>query len=139
MTLQLFSKPEDVGRLDLARECLKRSMRWDEENFGREYDLDVLNVVCIDNFGGQMANKGLLIFDCDNLLADLEIGTGRLLLLLRVLVSVLAVVVGVAFRGVQQKNLASSLVFADAELHKVMSSVSHEYFRNWTGGRISVR
>ncbi|KAL8435128.1 hypothetical protein Efla_006349 [Eimeria flavescens] len=75
VTLQLFSKPEDVEKLEFARWCLKESMRWDEENFGREYDLDVLNVVCVDNFGGQMANKGLLIFDCDNLLADLNIST----------------------------------------------------------------
>lgn len=51
-------------------------MRWDEENFGREYDLDVLNLVCVDNFGGQMANKGLLVFDCDVLLADPKTSTG---------------------------------------------------------------
>ncbi|KAL8441194.1 hypothetical protein Emag_007385 [Eimeria magna] len=75
VNIQLLSKPEDVGKLDFARWCLKESMRWDEENFGREYDLDLLSVVCVENFGGQMANKGLLIFDCENLLADPDTST----------------------------------------------------------------
>ncbi|KAL8271403.1 hypothetical protein Esti_004604 [Eimeria stiedai] len=70
VNIQLLTKPEDVSKLEFARWCVKESMRWDEVNFGREYDLDLLSVVCVENFGGQMANKGLLIFDCENLLAD---------------------------------------------------------------------
>lgn len=78
VTLQLFSNPEDVGRLDLPRQVLKQSMRWDEEAFGREYDLDILNLVCVNNFNaGAMENKGLLIFNCDGFLADPQTTTGE--------------------------------------------------------------
>ncbi|KAL8437427.1 hypothetical protein ACSSS7_001022 [Eimeria intestinalis] len=78
VNIQMLSKPEDVGKLEFARWCLKESMRWDEETFGREYDLDTLSVVCLDNFGGQMANKGLLIFDCENVLADPDASTAEM-------------------------------------------------------------
>ncbi|KAL8435146.1 hypothetical protein Efla_006367 [Eimeria flavescens] len=71
VTLQLFASSRDVEKLELPRDILKQSMRFDEERFGREYDLDVLNVVCVNNFNaGAMENKGLLIFNCDVLLAD---------------------------------------------------------------------
>ncbi len=47
-----------------AMESLKRSMRWDEERFGREYDLDVFNIVAVSDFNmGAMENKGLNIFN----------------------------------------------------------------------------
>ncbi|KAL8446563.1 hypothetical protein Emed_005017 [Eimeria media] len=71
VTLQLFTSPSNVHKLELPRDILKQSMRFDEEHFGREYDLDVLNVVCVNDFNaGAMENKGLLIFNCDALLAD---------------------------------------------------------------------
>ncbi|KAL8446564.1 hypothetical protein Emed_005018 [Eimeria media] len=71
VTLQLFTSPSNVHKLELPRDILKQSMRFDEEHFGREYDLDVLNVVCVNDFnGGAMENKGLIIFNCDALLAD---------------------------------------------------------------------
>jgi aminopeptidase N len=45
-------------------DALKRSMRWDEEVYGREYDLDVFNIVAVDDFNmGAMENKGLNIFN----------------------------------------------------------------------------
>ncbi|CDJ32269.1 uncharacterized protein EMH_0011820 [Eimeria mitis] len=51
-------------------------MQWDEEAFGREYDLDTLNVVCVNDFNsGAMENKGLLIFNCHSLLAHPDIST----------------------------------------------------------------
>ncbi|KAL8454321.1 hypothetical protein Emag_001480 [Eimeria magna] len=71
VTLQLFTSPSNLHKLELPRDVLKQSMRFDEEQFGREYDLDVLNVVCVNDFNaGAMENKGLLIFNCEALLAD---------------------------------------------------------------------
>jgi aminopeptidase N len=52
-------------------DALKRSMRWDEEAFGREYDLDVFNIVAVSDFNmGAMENKGLNIFNDKYVLAD---------------------------------------------------------------------
>ena len=52
-------------------DSLKRSMRWDEERFGREYDLDVFNIVAVSDFNmGAMENKGLNIFNDKLVLAD---------------------------------------------------------------------
>ena len=54
-----------------AMDCLKRSMKWDEEVFGREYDLDVFNIVAVRDFNfGAMENKGLNIFNSAYVLAD---------------------------------------------------------------------
>ena len=51
-------------------DALKRSMRWDEEAFGREYDLDVFNIVAVSDFNmGAMENKGLNIFNDKYVLA----------------------------------------------------------------------
>jgi hypothetical protein len=45
-------------------DSLIRSMRWDEQVYGREYDLDVFNIVAVDDFNmGAMENKGLNIFN----------------------------------------------------------------------------
>ena len=45
-------------------ECLKKSMKWDEEVYGREYDLDIFMIVAVDDFNmGAMENKGLNIFN----------------------------------------------------------------------------
>ena len=54
-----------------AMDSLKRSMKWDEEVFGREYDLDVFNIVAVSDFNmGAMENKGLNIFNDKYVLAD---------------------------------------------------------------------
>ena len=59
-------------------DALKRSMRWDEERFGREYDLDVFNIVAVSDFNmGAMENKGLNIFNDKYVLADPETGDRR--------------------------------------------------------------
>jgi aminopeptidase N len=59
-----------------AMDALKRSMRWDEEVFGREYDLDVFNVVAVSDFNmGAMENKGLNIFNDKYVLANDETAT----------------------------------------------------------------
>ncbi|CAM5501976.1 aminopeptidase N [Aquamicrobium terrae] len=59
-----------------AMDALKRSMRWDEEVFGREYDLSVFNIVAVSDFNmGAMENKGLNIFNDKYVLADSETAT----------------------------------------------------------------
>src|SRR5690606_17434641 len=59
------------ARAAYAMDALKRSMRWDEEVFGREYDLDVFNIVAVSDFNmGAMENKGLNIFNDKYVLAD---------------------------------------------------------------------
>ncbi|MBX3581323.1 MAG: aminopeptidase N [Rhizobiaceae bacterium] len=59
-----------------AMDALKRSMRWDEEAFGLEYDLDVFNIVAVSDFNmGAMENKGLNIFNDKYVLADEETAT----------------------------------------------------------------
>jgi aminopeptidase N len=63
-------------RATYAMDALKRSMRWDEERFGREYDLDVFNIVAVSDFNmGAMENKGLNIFNDKYVLADAETAT----------------------------------------------------------------
>jgi aminopeptidase N len=63
-------------RAAYAMDALKRSMRWDEEAFGREYDLDVFNIVAVSDFNmGAMENKGLNIFNDKYVLADAETAT----------------------------------------------------------------
>jgi aminopeptidase N len=59
-----------------AMDALKRSMKWDEEAFGREYDLDVFNIVAVSDFNmGAMENKGLNVFNDKYVLADRETAT----------------------------------------------------------------
>ena len=64
------------NRASYAMDALKRSMRWDEEVFGREYDLDVFNIVAVSDFNmGAMENKGLNVFNDKYVLADEETAT----------------------------------------------------------------
>ncbi len=70
VTLRLFVEEKDVAKCDHAMQSLKRSMRWDEERYGREYDLDVFNIVAVDDFNmGAMENKSLNIFNTSCVLA----------------------------------------------------------------------
>ena len=58
--LEVYSEHENVSKLGHALESLKKSMKWDEDTFGLEYDLDVYNVVAVNDFNmGAMENKGL--------------------------------------------------------------------------------
>src|SRR5207344_1408812 len=67
VALNIYVEPGKEDRCGWAMESLKRAMRWDEERFGREYDLDVFNIVAVSDFNmGAMENKGLNIFN-DNL------------------------------------------------------------------------
>jgi aminopeptidase N len=64
VSLAIYVEPGKEDRCSWAMESLKRAMRWDEERFGREYDLDVFNIVAVSDFNmGAMENKGLNIFN----------------------------------------------------------------------------
>ena len=64
VALGIYVEPGKEDRCDWAMESLKRAMRWDEERFGLEYDLDVFNIVAVNDFNmGAMENKGLNIFN----------------------------------------------------------------------------
>ena len=66
----------DGPRAAYAMDALKRSMKWDEQVFGRAYDLDVFNIVAVRDFNfGAMENKGLNIFNSAYILADAETAT----------------------------------------------------------------
>ena len=74
--LNIWVRPGDADKCAFAMEALKKSMRWDEEVYGREYDLDVFNIVAVDDFNmGAMENKGLNIFNSALVLASPETAT----------------------------------------------------------------
>jgi aminopeptidase N len=74
--LRIYVEPGKEDRCAWAMDALKRSMRWDEERFGREYDLDVFNIVAVSDFNmGAMENKGLNIFNDALILASPETAT----------------------------------------------------------------
>ncbi|MDB3992973.1 aminopeptidase N [Gammaproteobacteria bacterium] len=69
--LQIFVEAKDIDKCDHAMQSLKNSMRWDEEVYGREYDLDIFMIVAVDDFNmGAMENKGLNIFNTSCVLAN---------------------------------------------------------------------
>jgi aminopeptidase N len=71
VTLRIYVEEKDLDKCDHAMDSLKRSMRWDEEVFGREYDLDIFNIVAVDDFNmGAMENKSLNIFNTSCVLCD---------------------------------------------------------------------
>ncbi len=64
VTLQIWVEEENLGKTDHAMASLKRAMTWDEEAYGREYDLDLFMIVAVNDFNmGAMENKGLNIFN----------------------------------------------------------------------------
>ena len=76
VALAIYVEHGKQARAGYAMEALKRSMRWDEEKFGREYDLDVFNIVAVSDFNmGAMENKGLNIFNDKYVLASPDTAT----------------------------------------------------------------
>jgi len=74
--LRIYVEPGREERCAWAMDSLKRAMRWDEQAFGREYDLDVFNIVAVSDFNmGAMENKGLNIFNDALVLASPETAT----------------------------------------------------------------
>ncbi len=76
VALEIHVRPGDEDKCDYAMDALKRSMRWDEEAYGREYDLPLFMIVAVDDFNmGAMENKGLNIFNTRLVLASPETAT----------------------------------------------------------------
>ncbi|MEL6172291.1 MAG: M1 family aminopeptidase, partial [Pseudomonadota bacterium] len=74
--LNIWVRPNDANKCAFAMEALKISMQWDEKVYGREYDLDIFNIVAVDDFNmGAMENKGLNIFNSAAVLASPETTT----------------------------------------------------------------
>jgi aminopeptidase N len=74
--LGIWVRAADLAKTDHALEALKTSMAWDETVYGREYDLDVFNIVAVDDFNfGAMENKGLNVFNSRYILADPDTAT----------------------------------------------------------------
>lgn len=74
--LKLYVEPQNINKTDYALDALKRSMKWDEEVYGREYDLDIFMIVAVDDFNmGAMENKGLNVFNSSCVLANPETAT----------------------------------------------------------------
>ncbi|HLQ90810.1 MAG TPA: aminopeptidase N [Xanthobacteraceae bacterium] len=71
VTLRIYVEPGKEDRCGYAMDSLKRAMRWDEERFGREYDLDIFMIVAVSDFNmGAMENKGLNVFNDKYILAN---------------------------------------------------------------------
>ncbi|MGB5835736.1 MAG: aminopeptidase N [Albidovulum sp.] len=76
VALNIWVRDGDQDRCAYAMDSLIRSMKWDEEVYGREYDLDIFNIVAVDDFNmGAMENKGLNIFNSKLVLASPETAT----------------------------------------------------------------
>ncbi len=74
--LNIWVRDGDQDKCEFGMQALKASMDWDERVYGREYDLDVFNIVAVDDFNmGAMENKGLNIFNSTYILANNEITT----------------------------------------------------------------
>jgi aminopeptidase N len=76
VALRIYVEHRNKEKCHHAMESLKKSMRWDEQVFGREYDLDTYMIVAVDDFNmGAMENKGLNIFNSKYVLARPETAT----------------------------------------------------------------
>ncbi|KFE54944.1 aminopeptidase N [Pseudomonas syringae] len=76
VTLRIYVEPENIDKCQHAMTSLQKSMRWDEETYGREYDLDIFMIVAVNDFNmGAMENKGLNIFNSSAVLARAETAT----------------------------------------------------------------
>jgi aminopeptidase N len=74
--LRIYVEPENIDKCEHAMRSLQNAMRWDEEKYGREYDLDVYNIVAVSDFNmGAMENKGLNIFNSKYVLARPDTAT----------------------------------------------------------------
>lgn len=101
--LRIYAEPQSISQCNYAMQALKKAMRWDEDYYEREYDLDTFMIVAVNDFNfGAMENKGLNVFNDRFILVDPETATDR-------------------------------------DYAAVDIVVSHEYFHNWSGNRITLR
>ncbi|MDA7085851.1 aminopeptidase N [Pseudomonas sp. SA3-5] len=76
VALRIYVEPENIDKCQHAMDSLKKSMQWDEQVYGREYDLDIFMIVAVNDFNmGAMENKGLNIFNSSCVLAKAETAT----------------------------------------------------------------
>jgi aminopeptidase N len=76
VALNIWVRPGDEDKCEFGMQALKAAMKWDEDTYGREYDLDIFNIVAVDDFNmGAMENKGLNIFNSSCVLASPETST----------------------------------------------------------------
>ncbi|BEV73710.1 MULTISPECIES: aminopeptidase N [unclassified Paludibacterium] len=76
VALEIWTEPADQDKVLFAMEAVKHAMKWDEERFGLEYDLDIYMIVAVGDFNmGAMENKGLNIFNTKYVLARQETAT----------------------------------------------------------------
>lgn len=76
VVLRIYTQPANINQVDHAMDSLKKSMKWDEDVYGLEYDLDLFNIVAVDDFNmGAMENKSLNIFNSRLVLADPDSAT----------------------------------------------------------------
>ncbi len=76
VALRIYVEKHNVDKCDHAMRSLKNAMAWDEEKYGREYDLDIYMIVAVDDFNmGAMENKGLNVFNSKFVLAKPETAT----------------------------------------------------------------
>lgn len=76
--LAIYVEKENIDKCDYAMQSLVKAMRWDEEHYGREYDLDVFNIVAVNDFNmGAMENKGLNVFNSKYILASPDTATDK--------------------------------------------------------------
>lgn len=76
VTLKIFVEPENQDKCAHAMAALKKAMKWDEDTYSREYDLDIYMIVAVNDFNmGAMENKGLNIFNAKYILARPESAT----------------------------------------------------------------
>lgn len=71
ITLRIFAEPRNIHQCRHAMDCLKQAVKWDEDRFDLEFDLDLYQIAAINDFNaGAMENKGLNIFNARYVLAD---------------------------------------------------------------------
>ncbi|MEO0879940.1 MAG: aminopeptidase N, partial [Pseudomonadota bacterium] len=78
VAIRIYVQHQNKDKCGYTIDSLKRAMRWDEETFGREYDLDIFMIVAVDHFNfGAMENKGLNIFNSAYVLASPQTATDQ--------------------------------------------------------------
>lgn len=76
VALEIYVAPQELPQTAHAMECVQQAMRWDEETYGLEYDLDIYMIVAVGDFNmGAMENKGLNVFNTQYILADADTAT----------------------------------------------------------------
>ena len=74
--LNIWIRKEDKNKINFALDCLEQAMKWDEEKYNLEYDLNIFNIAAINNFNmGAMENKSLNIFNSKYLISDKKTST----------------------------------------------------------------